>query len=296
MFKKILTLSLLAGAIIFSGCQTTLDEGITTEVTETVSIDAIIASSVLQYPANNDLFYYNVYDEYVSITKYLGDETLIKKEDGFVVPTEVAIPDMIDGLPVYTIGPNAFEGATFETVAISKNIVSIGDSAFYNCKNLKSVTFVDVKETNENMTQGDGVVTIGANAFSGCEKLENIKLPDSVETIGESAFYACESLTKINVPKLITYVPKGFCQKCTSLKEIYIADSVTEIENTAFAEVARDARIYGGVYSQSAHYAANNFMLFVINREKEEIKINDSILEEKKEEGNLDNGEQGAES
>lgn len=294
MLKKILALGLVVGSVIFAGCQTTIEtDEPKEEIPEVIPIESVIASSVLQYPANDDLFYYNVYDDYIAITKYLGDETLIKKDDGFSVPTEVIIPDMIDGLPVYVIGPNAFEGASIKTVTISKNVVSIGDSAFYNCHNLEKVLFADVKEKNENFAQGEGVVTLGNDAFSTCEKLTEITLPDSVETLGEAVFLGCTSLGKINVPKLITIIPDNFCNQCKTLKEIYITDSVIEIADSAFGEVARDARIYGGVYSQSAHYAANHFMLFVINREKEEIKISDNNNEEKKEEGEISNGEEG---
>ena len=62
------------------------------------------------------------------------------------------------------------------------NVISIGDSAFYGCKSLRSITIPD------------SVTSIGDEAFSGCESLERIKIPDSVTSIGDEAFSGCESL------------------------------------------------------------------------------------------------------
>ena len=65
---------------------------------------------------------------------------------------------------------------------------------------------------------------------------------------------------------MIVSIPENVCFDCESLREIHISDSAVRIENTAFLNVAPDAQIYGGVYSQAAHYAADHFMLFVIDR------------------------------
>lgn len=64
-------------------------------------------------------------------------------------------------------------------------VTSIGDRAFYDCKKLSSITFLD------------GVEIIGDNAFWGCESLISIAIPDSVKIIGDSAFAYCHRLTTI---------------------------------------------------------------------------------------------------
>ena len=158
--KKLFYILCLLIAIFITGCGTS-NEVIDENVVEIMSIESALASSALQYPATNDLFYYNVYDDYIAITKYLGDETFIDNAGELATPTTVKIPDVIDGLPVYIIGDGTFSAASFETIEISKNVVSIGSSAFENCKNLKEVTFVDVIETCEGRESGNGVKTIG---------------------------------------------------------------------------------------------------------------------------------------
>ena len=44
---------------------------------------------------------------------------------------------------------------------------------------------------------------IGASAFSGCEILSELEIPDSVKSIGENAFNGCTNLEKVYLPDSI---------------------------------------------------------------------------------------------
>lgn len=46
-----------------------------------------------------------------------------------------------------------------------------------------------------------GVTSIGDSAFSGCESLTNITIPDGVTSIQDRAFSVCKSLTNIKIPE-----------------------------------------------------------------------------------------------
>ncbi len=83
--------------------------------------------------------------------------------------------------------PTKYNGYYLEKITIPASVKTIGDQAFYGCRQL---TTVDL---------GNGVKSIGNQAFSGCASLQSITIPSSVEKIGVMAFEGCKSLTNIQV-------------------------------------------------------------------------------------------------
>jgi hypothetical protein len=78
-------------------------------------------------------------------------------------------------------------GKTSTSFTIPASVISINDSAFYDCSSLVSVTIPD------------SVTSIGNSAFSSCTSLASIAIPDSVTSIGTTAFINCTSLAAIEV-------------------------------------------------------------------------------------------------
>jgi len=76
-------------------------------------------------------------------------------------------------------------GKLDKSFIIPDGVTSIGNSAFYNCTSLNSVTI------------GNGVTSIGDQAFSYCDSLTSVTIGNGVTSIGNSAFYRCTSLTSI---------------------------------------------------------------------------------------------------
>ena len=87
-------------------------------------------------------------------------------------------------------------------------VTAIGDYAFYNCKNLTSVTIPE------------GVTSIGIQAFSGCYGLTSITIPSSVTSIGDWAFWNCSGLTSITIPSSVTSIGQGAFFGCDGLTSI----------------------------------------------------------------------------
>ena len=134
--------------------------------------------------------------------------------------TDVVIPENIT-----SIGNNAFENCNnLRSVIIPNSVTSIGENAFSECENLTSITIPN------------SVTSIGNDAFSGCINLSSISIPDSVTEIGWSAFYCCENLKKVRLSKGLTVISESLFSRCKNLEYITIPDSITSIGKSAFSE------------------------------------------------------------
>ena len=92
---------------------------------------------------------------------------------------------------------------------------------------------------NESVKQviiGDGVTTIGDNAFESCSSLTSITIPNSVTTIGDYAFSYCRALTSVIISNSVTTIGERTFANCYSLTSVTIPSSVTRIEDGAFSD------------------------------------------------------------
>lgn len=105
--------------------------------------------------------------------------------------SDVTIPSFIEDYPVQTISSSAFlNDTTITSITIPTSVTEIGDNAFANCNNLKTVSFAD----------GSNMISIGQYAFYGCSSLSEIDVPESLTSIGSSAFGGCSNLESIALP------------------------------------------------------------------------------------------------
>lgn len=122
------------------------------------------------------------------------------------------------------IANNAFGNADMsgvKTVVIGNGVTSIGDNAFYGCSGLNSVTI------------GNGVTTINQYAFYNCSGLTSLTFSEvsHVETIGQFAFEKCSSLESLTIPVSVTSIGAGAFASCTSLTTLSIPVSATIAED-----------------------------------------------------------------
>lgn len=79
-----------------------------------------------------------------------------------------------------------------------------------------------------------GLTAIADEAFSGCSRLTNVKLPKSVKTIGARAFADCRVLKEINLPADLTSIGEGAFSGCAKLPNLTLPSSITEIAASSF--------------------------------------------------------------
>ena len=106
--------------------------------------------------------------------------------------------------------------STVKTVNIGDGVTSIGDQAFAYCSNLTSTTI------------GSSVKSVGSSAFSNCTAIKNINLPNGITTISDNAFYKCSSLVKITIPNTVTSIGKYAFYMCANLTDIYYEGSESD--------------------------------------------------------------------
>ena len=80
----------------------------------------------------------------------------------------------------------------------------------------------------------EGVTEISRFAFSGCENLRFVELPNSLKFIGGGAFYFCKSLTSIEIPDSVTEIREGAFTYCKSLKTVNLPKNLREIKANTF--------------------------------------------------------------
>ena len=124
----------------------------------------------------------------------------------------VVIPSEIDGQTIVSIGQSAFQDRkNLVSVTIPDTVTSIGDYAFYGCEKLESLTLPNSLES------------IGYGAFSRCDSLKEARLPSSLQTLGDFAFFGCSELESVTIPDSLTSIGHGVFSWSNRLFEVIIS-------------------------------------------------------------------------
>ncbi len=187
-----------------------------------------------------------------------------EKDPNAVDPLKITIPDGVARIGEQIFGSYA---NSVTEVVVPDSVITIGKQAFFQCKNLESITLPDTIElvgekafaetpwlagmlenspvlvingllidgtaAEGELTIPEGVTSILGNAFYMNTKLTSVVIPEGVDTIGENAFNGCAGLTTVQFPKsLETIRANAFAD--TGLTELSIPEGVKEIGKEAF--------------------------------------------------------------
>ena len=139
-----------------------------------------------------------------------------------------------DGI-TYRIDENGAMVAAAETSLTEANIPSavefegnqyavtkINDKAFSDNTNLTAVTLPE------------SVVTLGSDAFSGCQSLKTIKIPSKVTAIPDRCFVSCTSLESVIIPEGVTTLGLYAFSNCR-FKTLTLSSTITKIDDGVFS-------------------------------------------------------------
>jgi len=199
---------------------------------EKPSIASIIKKAELQYPASNEQFKYNVYDTYVEITEYLGDDSA----------KELIVPATLEDLPVYVIDHDVFNKCGVESIIFEDGIDTIHSEFSGKLKKVSLPSTLDFVGYGtfkgcyglEEVIIPEGIDSIQAKTFEGCSSLKEITIPSTVNSINSELFAYCSKLEKINLPDGLKWIADKAFLGCEALKSIQIPNTVESIGAHAF--------------------------------------------------------------
>ena len=177
----------------------------------------------VSFTADNEVLYF------VEIVFLLEDDTSDLPEDSSdVLIFEKTILEVnFDGTYRYCYVVSGVKDRTVSSIVIPEfydglEVMGIGNIAFSLCENLTSIYIPD------------SIRWIGESAFGGCRSLVEIDLPDGIVTVGDAAFYGCESLVSISLPSVYEVGESAF-ENCINLTTVYVSGSLGDIKRNTFA-------------------------------------------------------------
>lgn len=148
----------------------------------------------------------------------------------------VNIPKTLGGYSVTSIGDSAFYGCkNVTTIEIPNSVTSIGETAFAKCF---GVTEITLSENHPVYSFFDGALLNKANgvllSYFGDKSLSSYVIPNFVTTIAHGAFMDCTTLKEVVISDGVTSIEKMAFYRCKNVTTITFGNSVMNIDRGAF--------------------------------------------------------------
>lgn len=161
----------------------------------------------------------------------------------------VVVPKEIDGMPVISIGVDAFKNASFSEIILPSTLKAILKNAFNGCRNLRNIDLpTDLRILGEYCFSNSGlnvvrfpnsICKIERGCCSGCEELESVEFGSNITQINEYAFAECYKLKKIKLPEKLLEIHDGVFAK-TTLNTLVLPESVIAVSPKVFIGITNN--------------------------------------------------------
>lgn len=143
---------------------------------------------------------------------------------------DIALPSVIDGYQVTSLGGKAFSGHKDLTgITIPASVDGIAYTAFEGIDNLEAIW---VDPDNSSYASDASGVLFDKNMTSvfraPCRLSGEYTLPDTVTRIGNEGFIGCDQLTAITIPAKVKSICQDAFLGCTMLSDVYFSGTETQ--------------------------------------------------------------------
>lgn len=159
---------------------------------------------------------------------------------------------------VLEMGDSICSGCTaLEELVVRSLHIALNSTMFWICSSLKCITLPDGHEWNRTIggilfstdgqvlqmcppsTKGivevpNGVRKISAKAFTYCDEITEIILPDTLEEIGECAFSFMDAIESVTIPDSVRSIDKRAFTCCRNLRKVHIGAGVEQMGQAVF--------------------------------------------------------------
>lgn len=136
---------------------------------------------------------------------------------------ELEINKVIVSSGITSIPKEAFYASGVTEVQLPEGLLSIGDSAFMNCKQLSSIN-IPASVTN-----------ISSGAFRGCDSLRSITIPEGLTEISDNAFLGA-GLTEVTIPESVLVIGINAFGSSQNLERVTMLGNNVTIKYNAFRD------------------------------------------------------------
>lgn len=171
--------------------------------------------------------------------------------------TPINVSSVFIPATVLSIGDSAFiycDALTTVTFAENSQLKSIERAAFWGSEHVYP-RFKEIKIP-------DSVETIGNGAFYECRDLERIALPSALQTLSTVTFYNCTALSEVTFPASLKTIESSAFSGCRNLSEVKLPASLTAIQSSVFHLCINLKTVsYDGSLEQWSRITADNDVL-----------------------------------
>lgn len=210
LMKAIITKNVsFVGNNVFSDCENIVLEN---KSPHYIYINGLLCNSQL-----TDVYHYSIGSKIINVTIPEGIRTIGRNSFWNARDVKsISIPST-----VRQIGYNPFAYCLNAKIKNSSPRYELFNGLLYS-KNLEELICCTSKMAENEVVLPNNLISIGRNAFTGCENLNEINLVDSLKYINRGAFSGCINLIEISIPLSVISIGDWAFNNCVNLKLIWL--------------------------------------------------------------------------